>query len=259
VDARRFDDLTRRLNAPMPRRSTVGLLTGVLLGGLLAQWGITPAHAQDRLDRDGDQLYDDDETNVYGTNPDLFDTDGDGAGDGLEVYNRDNGLGDPDDPLVPDNPAATDCLTNPESCAIVGEAPANPAGNTDLTLSCAAQGLTDCGGVCLDTLTDSANCGACGVYCSFGLRCQGGDCMPPSCVAGTVLCDYYCADLDSDVAHCGACGNSCPFPLICCGGACVDISSDSNNCGGCGVWCIPGSHTCENFACVCTGLHCLTP
>ncbi|MBA2519633.1 MAG: hypothetical protein H0V24_08200 [Chloroflexia bacterium] len=46
---------------------------------------VDPAPAE-RSDRDGDGLYDDDEVNVYGTNPDLWDTDGDGSGDGEEVY-----------------------------------------------------------------------------------------------------------------------------------------------------------------------------
>jgi hypothetical protein len=46
---------------------------------------VDPAPAG-RPDRDGDGLYDDDETGVYGTNPDAFDTDGDGSGDGEEVY-----------------------------------------------------------------------------------------------------------------------------------------------------------------------------
>lgn len=44
-------------------------------------------------DRDGDGLYDDDEVNVYGTNPDVWDTDGDGSGDGEEVYYGTNPLG----------------------------------------------------------------------------------------------------------------------------------------------------------------------
>ncbi|MDQ3695362.1 MAG: thrombospondin type 3 repeat-containing protein [Chloroflexota bacterium] len=47
----------------------------------------------ERSDRDGDGLYDDDELNVYGTNPDLWDTDGDGANDGEEVYYGTNPLG----------------------------------------------------------------------------------------------------------------------------------------------------------------------
>jgi hypothetical protein len=47
----------------------------------------------ERPDRDGDGLFDDDETNVYGTNPDVFDSDGDGDSDGLEVYNGTDPLG----------------------------------------------------------------------------------------------------------------------------------------------------------------------
>jgi hypothetical protein len=46
---------------------------------------VDPAPAE-RLDSDGDGLYDDDETNVYGTDPGGYDTDGDGVGDGEEVY-----------------------------------------------------------------------------------------------------------------------------------------------------------------------------
>ena len=51
----------------------------------------------DRPDRDEDGLYDDDETDVYGTDPDDPDTDGDGADDGQEVY-------DGTDPLDPNDP-----------------------------------------------------------------------------------------------------------------------------------------------------------
>ena len=39
------------------------------------------------MDSDGDGLFDTDETQVYGTNPSVYDTDGDGVGDGTEVYN----------------------------------------------------------------------------------------------------------------------------------------------------------------------------
>jgi hypothetical protein len=48
--------------------------------------GTTPA------DSDGDGLFDADETGVYGTNPYVYDTDGDGAGDGEEVYYGSNPL-----------------------------------------------------------------------------------------------------------------------------------------------------------------------
>jgi hypothetical protein len=41
---------------------------------------------EERPDRDGDGLYDDDEINVYGTDPDIYESDGDSRGDGEEVY-----------------------------------------------------------------------------------------------------------------------------------------------------------------------------
>lgn len=47
-----------------------------------------------RADGDADGLYDDDEEDVYGTDPNVFDTDGDGVGDGEEVFNGT----DPTDP-----------------------------------------------------------------------------------------------------------------------------------------------------------------
>jgi hypothetical protein len=42
------------------------------------------------VDSDGDGLFDTDETSVYGTNPSVYDTDGDGVSDGAEVYNGTN-------------------------------------------------------------------------------------------------------------------------------------------------------------------------
>ncbi len=48
----------------------------------------------ERPDRDRDGLFDDDETDVYGTDPDNPDTDGDGNDDGLEVFDGT----DPNDP-----------------------------------------------------------------------------------------------------------------------------------------------------------------
>jgi hypothetical protein len=48
--------------------------------------GTGGAPVWERPDSDGDGLYDDDELEVYGTDPAWWDTDGDGAGDGEEVY-----------------------------------------------------------------------------------------------------------------------------------------------------------------------------
>jgi hypothetical protein len=57
----------------------------------------TPPQVPPRPDGDSDGLFNDDETNVYGTNPDVADTDGDGSDDGQEVF-------DGTDPLDPNDP-----------------------------------------------------------------------------------------------------------------------------------------------------------
>ncbi len=62
--------------------------------------GAAPALSQQRPDRDHDGLYDNDETDIYGTNPDNPDSDGDGVDDGQEVYDRTN-------PLAPNGSAAS--------------------------------------------------------------------------------------------------------------------------------------------------------
>ncbi|MDT5101815.1 MAG: hypothetical protein QOC76_5552 [Mycobacterium sp.] len=41
-----------------------------------------------RSDTDNDGLFNDDEINVYGTNPNKADTDGDGRDDGQEVFDK---------------------------------------------------------------------------------------------------------------------------------------------------------------------------
>jgi hypothetical protein len=53
--------------------------------------------------------------------------------------------------------------------AVVVEAP-------PLIEDCSAQGLTDCGGACIDTSADPFNCGSCGLICAEGQACSGGAC-----------------------------------------------------------------------------------
>jgi hypothetical protein len=55
--------------------------------------GTVPPAPAARPDSDDDGLYDDDELNVYGTDPWAWDTDGDGSSDGEEVYYGTNPLG----------------------------------------------------------------------------------------------------------------------------------------------------------------------
>jgi hypothetical protein len=50
-----------------------------------------------------------------------------------------------------------------------------------------------CGAKCLNTQTDEANCGACGIACATGQTC----------------CSGKCVSLLRDRANCGACGKRC--------------------------------------------------
>lgn len=82
MDPRTFDRIVVAAASPPTRRHALRLLAGGFIAALLP--GV--ARSAHRSDRDQDGLLDDDETDVYGTNPDVFDTDGDGSSDGEEVY-----------------------------------------------------------------------------------------------------------------------------------------------------------------------------
>jgi len=145
-----------------------------------------------------------------------------------------------------------------------------------MILTCADAGLADCGGVCVDALSDGDNCGGCGVVCGPGSSCASGVCLltaPPAgvslidCAAqGLTDCGGFCTNLSSDASNCGACGNSCALGGYCQGGSCtglacpdgltdcgvgycVDLNSDPNFCGGCQYGCFEG-YSCVNGACV---------
>jgi hypothetical protein len=224
MDAQTFDRWTAAITRRPTRRAALGLVAGGLASGLLVHSGVAPVRAQARPDRDGDGLYDDDETDVYGANPDNPDTDGDGVDDGQEVY-------DGTDPLTPNGAAnaAPACPTG--DCVDVEAAP--PGG---LLVTCADAGLTDCSGVCVDVLTDAANCGGCGGLCGAGQFCSGAACLRSApdgidlgaCASqGLTDCGGVCADLGSDLYNCGACGSICPAGAYCSGGACYTTTTVS--------------------------------
>jgi hypothetical protein len=167
MDARTFDRWTAAVVHHPARRDVLRWLAAGLVSGLLTRRAATPIRAWQRPDRDGDGLFDDDETEVYGTNPDVFDTDGDGAGDGEEIFNRDQGLPGPTDPLTPQGGAPPPPPPPPpddgEFCPDCGLLDELPEG--DFTVDCAA-GLTKCPGIgCVDLQFDAANCGFCGWNC----------------------------------------------------------------------------------------------
>lgn len=151
----------------------------------------------------------------------------------------------------------------------------------------------DCNGSAVDgcetsTVSDPANCGACGNACSEGVVCWKGAC---GCPNGFTQCGKDCKKLDTDNNNCGACGSVCKAPatdtdprwtcgpgvmpmnsnwqcasssctLQCspgfgdcnnnfCGDGCeIDLRKDPANCGACNHACASGQR-CHNGTCEC--------
>lgn len=79
--------------------------------------------------------------------------------------------------------------------------------------------LTSCSNACVDTNTNSADCGACGNACTQGFSCNNGSCGCSS--AGQALCSGVCVNTSIDAKNCGACGNACGSGSSCQGGHCI--------------------------------------
>jgi hypothetical protein len=122
-------------------------------------------------------------------------------------------------------------------------------------------GLQDCGGECVDVLTDGRNCGACGVVCPGGracfrgLYCEGfgpgaagaggtgggsgeaGQAGSESAGAGS---GNECFEPFNTAAHCGECGKSCEAPsrlCDCTGDGCSCVSECKTPLLQCGTTC----------------------
>src|SRR5436853_467073 len=87
-----------------------------------------------------------------------------------------------------------------------------------------------CGGRCVPTDTDPANCGTCGRVCPTGQLCDDGTCAV-RCSGGLSECTGACHDLQSDPANCGSCGHGCSAGQVCSMGACT-------------LTCAPGTTAC---------------
>ena len=120
-------------------------------------------------------------------------------------------------------------------------------------------GQTACGTDCVNTATDSQNCGGCGIPCSNSRSCQAGQCK---CQTGLLECSGSC--VPSDATHCGDCATTCQASQVCsnnacmssctggqtlCGTACVDTTSSNTDCGSCAHACGANQH-CASSACV---------
>ena len=90
-------------------------------------------------------------------------------------------------------------------------------------------GTVDCGGECVDLMTDDDNCGSCGNSCDSkcdtglgcGQICIEGNCQ---CPPGQEICgDEFpsCTDTSSHPLHCGDCFNECAEGESCVEGICT--------------------------------------
>jgi stigma-specific protein Stig1 len=86
-------------------------------------------------------------------------------------------------------------------------------------------GQTECGGACVDTSSDEANCGSCGHACASGETCESGVCTTPGPTCGDGQCDSgeTPANCSQD---CGACGNGVCDP----GEMCPQDCGHETNC-----------------------------
>jgi len=126
------------------------------------------------------------------------------------------------------------------------------------TVEVCPSSMTECGGACVDTTSNPANCGACDNACATGEYCAAGTCTATSgdCPTPLTDCSGACVDTDNDPVHCGSCDNACgsgehcaggtcasadcPLPLMDCSGTCTNINTDSEHCGGCTTACDDG-------------------
>ncbi len=148
-----------------------------------------------------------------------------------------------------------------------------PDGTTPDAMACAAP-FSMCGAACVDTQTDTMNCGRCGTVCTAGQVCTAGACTT-TCATGETLCTTgggpVCTNTNTDGTNCGRCGTVCPSGQSCVAGvctmgcamgttacttggtrSCVDLQADPANCGSCGNVC-PTGRVCTAGACACAG------
>jgi hypothetical protein len=192
MEARTFERLIADVARPS-RRGALRLAAAALLGGALSNRHLAPAAAQ-RADSDGDGLYDDDETGVYGTNPAVYDTDGDGNGDGEEIYYGTNPL---------DSTSYTEVVGNGN--VSLGEGPPadeitiqqNPPPGDEVVgngndVSLGDSEVIDAGSVV---------CFVTGTPCDFDTQC---------CSIGAVLCCFDGGSMRTECTDVTAYGGACP-------------------------------------------------
>jgi Bacterial TSP3 repeat len=193
MDARTFDRLIAEAARPS-RRGALRLAAAALVGGVFASRHLAPAAAQ-RPDSDGDGLYDDDETGVYGTDPNRYDTDGDGIGDGEEVYYGSNPLSSESAAGLTGNGNDVSLGAGPPADEVVIQQNPPPEGEVvgngnDVSLG--GSGVGDAGSVI---------CYEIGTPCDYDAQC---------CNIGAVLCCWDGVSLRTECRDVTAFGGACP-------------------------------------------------
>lgn len=125
------------------------------------------------------------------------------------------------------------------------------------TSGCGGSTPTLCGGACVDTTSNPADCKTCGNVCATSVAHAQPICVSSTCGyacnSGYSSCNGACVDEQTDPANCGGCGSTfaCPSGASCSGGACHCPSGDLA-CGGvCAVCSTP-----QNATPVCSGTSC---
>lgn len=124
----------------------------------------------------------------------------------------------------------TECCTASQTC-INGACRSVACGN----------GLSRCGGACVNLSNDPSNCGSCNDACPASSPiCTNGVCRSVVCSAPYVNCGGTCVDPQTDSSNCGRCGVSCGSGF-CVHGACSSCPPSATDCGACsgielGTW-----------------------
>ncbi|XP_058073241.1 stigma-specific STIG1-like protein 1 [Magnolia sinica] len=65
--------------------------------------------------------------------------------------------------------------------------------------------------------------------------------FPPAPFVKRMCCKNRCVEVSSDINNCGLCGIRCPFTWQCCNGLCIDTNINPFHCGQCWKRCQLGS------------------